>query len=43
MKQKLLALAKPLVGACLAFSWWVGCDGISLIFLGEYPFPTEEE
>ena len=43
MKEKLLALAKPLVGACLAFTWWFGCDGVSGFLLGEYPFPTEEE
>ena len=43
MKQKLIALSKPLMIACLGFAGWVGCDLVSFIFLGEYPYPTEEE
>lgn len=43
MKQKLIALSKPLMIACLGFAGWIGCDVVSLILLGEYPYPMEEE
>lgn len=43
MKQKLLALAKPLLIGCLGFAGWVGSTVVSGIFLGEYPYPTEEK
>lgn len=43
MKQKLIAIAKPLLATCMAFSWWFGNDIPSLLLLGEYSYPTEEE
>ena len=43
MKQKLIALAQPLLIACLGFAGWVGSDVVSVFFLGEYSYPTEEE
>lgn len=43
MKQKLIALAQPLMIACLGFAGWIGCDLASLFLLGEYPYPTEEK
>lgn len=43
MKQKLLKLAQPLLFGCLGFAGWVGSTVVSSIFLGEYPYPTEEE
>lgn len=43
MKQKFIALTKPLLCACMAFSWFIGCDLPCILFLGEYPYPQEEE
>lgn len=43
MKQKLIAWTRPLLCACMAFSWWIGCDIPSLVLLGEYPYPQKEE
>lgn len=43
MKQKLIAITKPLLAACMAFSWWFGSDIPSIVVLGEYPYPTEEK
>lgn len=43
MKQKFIALTKPLLCACMAFSWWISCDVVSLLFLGEYPYPQEND
>lgn len=44
MKQKLIALTKPLLVASMAFSWWIyGGSVTSLFLLGEYPYPTKEE
>lgn len=43
MKQKLIALTQPLLIACLGFAGWISCDLVSTFFLGEYPYPTEEE
>lgn len=43
MKQKLIAMMGSLLTACMAFSFWIGCDFPCAIFLGEYPYPTKEE
>lgn len=43
MKNKLIALAKPLLLGCMAFSWFIGCDIPSAIFFGEYTYPTKED
>lgn len=43
MKQKLIAWTRPLLCACMAFSWWVSCDLPCILFLGEYAYPEKEE
>lgn len=43
MKQKLIAMMGSLLTACMAFSWWIGSDVMSLLFLGESPYPSEED
>lgn len=43
MKQKLITVSKALLTACMAFSLWFGSDLPSVIILGEYPYPTEDE
>ena len=43
MKQKLIAWTKPVLCACMAFSWWIGIGAPSLIVFGEYPYPDEDE
>ena len=43
MKQKLIALMGSFLTACMAFSWWVGSDAISIFFLGEYAYPTKND
>lgn len=43
MRQKVIALIGSLLTACMAFSWWVGNDWGSIIFLGEFAYPTEED
>ena len=43
MKQKLIAITGSLLTACMAFSWWVGSDVISIFFLGEYEYPTQND
>lgn len=40
MKNKLIALAKPLLLGCMAFSWWITLDYPSAVFFGEYEYPT---
>lgn len=41
MKEKLVRLSKPLLTACMALGLWMGVDIASLIFFGEYQYPTE--
>lgn len=43
MKQKFIAMMGSLLTACMAFSWWFGSDMASLLVLGEYPYPINEE
>lgn len=43
MKQKLIAISKVFLTTCMAFSWWFGSDLPSIVILGEYPYPTEDE
>lgn len=43
MKQKLIAWTRPMLCACMAFSWFISCDIPSLILLGEYPYPQKDE
>lgn len=43
MKQKLIAWTKPILCACMAFSWWISCDIPSFFLLGEYPYPQTED
>lgn len=42
MKQKLIAWTRPMLCACLGLSWFISCDLPSMVFLGEYPYPTKE-
>lgn len=42
MKQKLIAMMGSLLTACMAFSFWIGSDMASFIFLGECPYPTKD-
>lgn len=41
--QKLNKLFKPVLSACLGLACFIGLGGVSLIFFGEYPYPTESE
>lgn len=43
MKQKLIAMMGTLLTACMAFSWWVGSDLVSVFLLGEYTYPTKND
>jgi hypothetical protein len=42
MKEKLVRFTKPLLTACMALGIWMGCDITSIIFFGEYEYPTEK-
>lgn len=42
MKKNLIDMTRSFLCACMAFSWWVSCDLPSVIFFGEYPYPTNE-
>lgn len=42
MKAKLIKWSKPLITAFVLFGTWVSFDIASLIFFGEYEYPTEE-
>ncbi len=42
MKEKLVRLSKPLLTACMALGVWIGYDIASLIFFGEYEYPTQQ-
>lgn len=41
MKAKLVQWTKPLLVACMALGFWVSIDIASIIFFGEYEYPTE--
>lgn len=41
MKQKLIAMMGTLLTACMAFSWWIGTDWVSLLLIGECPYPQK--
>lgn len=43
MKQKLIAMMGSLLTACMAFSWWIGSDMPSILVLGEFSYPRQEE
>lgn len=42
MKARLIRWSKPLLSACLALFTYIYIDIASVIFFGEYEFPTEE-
>lgn len=42
MKEKLVRWSKPLLTACMALGAWMTIDIASIIFFGEYEYPTEE-
>lgn len=42
MKNKLIKWSKPLLTACMALGAWVTFDISSIIFFGEYEYPTED-
>lgn len=42
MKEKLVRWSRPLLTACMAFGIWVTIDIASIIFFGEYEYPTEK-
>lgn len=42
MKAKLIRWSKPLLSACFALLTLIHLDIASLIFFGEYEYPTEE-
>lgn len=42
MKTKLIKWSKPILTACMALATWVFIDISSLVFFGEYEYPTEE-
>lgn len=42
MKEKLVRLSKLMLTGCMALGILVGYDIASLIFFGEYEYPTEE-
>lgn len=43
MKEKLIKWSKPLLLACTIWSFWVGGGIASIVLLGEYPYPSEEQ
>lgn len=43
MKQKLIAWTKPILCACMAFSWFISFDLPCMVLLGEYPYPANNE
>lgn len=42
MKEKLVRFSKPLLNACMALGIIMGVDITSIIFFGEYEYPTEQ-
>ncbi len=42
MKSKLIKWSKPLLVSCMALGAWVSFDIASIIFFGEYEYPTEK-
>lgn len=43
MKQKFIALTKPLLCACMALSCWISCSLPSIVFFGEYEYPANPD
>lgn len=43
MKQKLFAFSKFFLTTCMALTIWFGTDLPSILLLGEYPYPTEDD
>ena len=43
MKEKLLKLSKPFLATCMALGLWFTCDGVSIVFFGEYEPPIPEK
>lgn len=41
MKEKLVRLSSLLLTGCMAFGIWMGFDIASMVFFGEYEYPTE--
>ena len=41
MKNWLVKISKPLLTAAMAFGFWVSFDITSIIFFGEYEYPTK--
>lgn len=43
MKQKLIKWSKPLLYACMGWTIYLSNGFVSLILLGEYPYPTMDD
>ncbi len=43
MKQKFLKWSSALLTTCMGLGWFVGFDTASVLLLGEYPYPQDEE
>ena len=41
MKAKLVKWTKPILTACMALAAWVSVDITSILFFGEYEYPTD--
>jgi len=41
MKTGLHRTIHSILNVCIALSWFIFLDGISLLFLGEYPYPEK--
>lgn len=41
MKERLIRWSRPLLTACMALTVWISFDIVSVIFFGEYEYPTE--
>lgn len=43
MKNWLVKISAPLLTAAMAWGTWFGCDFASILFFGEYEYPTNTE
>ena len=43
MKQKLIKWGGILLTTCMGWGWIVGSDFVSVLLLGEYPYPTDND
>lgn len=41
MKEKLVKLTKPFLLGCMALGYWVSFDIASILYFGEYEYPTD--